>query len=81
MDDSHKLKLQLGRKAAYLRRCVRVNELLALHETECSVRLRVFNKYIKPEMNGISYAQFNNMLNEHNPALQLETIEEQLKQL
>jgi hypothetical protein len=80
MDDTHKLKLQLGRKAAYLRRCIRVNELLTLHESECSVRLRVFCKYIKSEMM-CSYTQFNNMMNEHNPARQLEQIEAQINNL
>ena len=80
MDDIHKLKLQLGRKVAYLKRCIRVNELLTLHETDCSVRLRVFHKYIKPEID-VSYAQFNNMMNEHNPAKQLEQIEAQLNNL
>jgi len=80
MDDIHKLKLQLGRKAAYLKRCIRVNELLALHENDTSIRVRIFNKFIKPEV-PVSYAQFNNMMNEHNPARQLAEIEEQLKSL
>jgi len=78
MDDNHKLKLQLGRKAAYLKRCIRVNELLMEHETPTSVRLRVFNLHIRPEIK-ISYAQFNNMLNEPNPARQLEQIEIELQ--
>jgi hypothetical protein len=80
MNDIHKMKLQLGRKAAYLRRCIRVNELLMLHETECSVRVRIFNKHIRPEMK-CSYAQFNNMMNESNPQKQIEQIEVQLKEL
>ena len=80
MDDKHKRKLRLGRKAAYLRRCIRVNELLNKHETPESVRLRVFTNYIRPEIK-VSYAQFNNMLNEPNPARQLAEIEEELQTL
>ena len=80
MDDIHKQKLQLGRKLAYLKRCIRVNELLTLHETECSVRVRIFNRYIKPDIK-MSYAQFNNMMNEHNPAKQLAEIEAQINNL
>lgn len=80
MEDSHKLKLQLGRKAAYLRRCITVNELLSKFENGTTVRVRVFTNHIKPIVN-VSYAQFNNMINERNPARQLEEIEEQLKQL
>lgn len=80
MNDIHKLKLQLGRKVAYLRRCIRANEILMLHETECSVRVRIFNLYIRPEMK-CSYAQFNNMMNEHNPQKKIEQIELQLKEL
>lgn len=80
MEDIHKLKLQMGRKVAYLKRCIRVNELLTKHTTECSVRVRIFNLYIKPEIK-VSYAQFNNMMNEHNPAKQLAEIEAQIQDL
>lgn len=80
MDAIHKLKLQLGRKMAYLERCIQVNELLAEHESDTSVRVRIFQKYIKPRI-GVSYAQFNNMMNEHNPARQLEEIKKQLSNL
>jgi hypothetical protein len=80
MDNSHKLKLQLGRKAAYLRRCVQVNELLQEHECATSVRLRVFNLHIRPVIR-CSYATFNNMLNEPNPKKQLEQIEVQINEL
>lgn len=73
-------KMQLGRRAAYLRRCIRVNELLMQHETDMSVRRRVFEKHIRPELR-CSYATFNNMLNESNPQKQLEEIEKELKTL
>ncbi|MFV0377810.1 MAG: hypothetical protein ACK5JD_10985 [Mangrovibacterium sp.] len=80
MDVKHKRKLQLGRKAAYLRRCIRVVELLERHETPESIRLRVFKNYIHPVVS-VSYAQFNNMLNEPNPAKQLAEIEQELQTL
>lgn len=80
MKESHKLKLQLGRKIRYLERCIKVQELLSIYENETTVRVRVFNKHIKTVVD-VSYAQFNNMINERNPARQLEEIEEQLKQL
>jgi hypothetical protein len=81
MEDSHKLKLQLGRKKRYLLNCIKVQELLSRYETKCTIRVRIYNEYIKPAINGLSYAQFNNIINERNPAKQLEEIEEQLKQL
>ncbi len=80
MDQNHKLKLKLGRKAAYLRRCLRVIELLEIHESTTTVRVRVFNNHIRPVIK-CSYAQFNNMLNEPNPQRQLNEIEEQLNNL
>lgn len=80
MNTDHKLKLQLGRKAAYLKRCIRVNELIREHECSTSVRVRVFNEYIYPVVK-CSYATFNNMLNEPNPRKQLEQIECQLSEL
>jgi len=80
MEDNHKLKLQLGRRAAYLRRCITVIDLLSEYESTTTVRLRVFNEYIRPVMH-VSYATFNNMLNENNPLKQLEQIEEELSTL
>jgi hypothetical protein len=80
MDDKHKMKLVLGRKKAYLKRCIRVIQLLEEHETPESVRLRVFQNHIKPEVR-VSYAQFNNMLNEPNPHRQLEQVEERIQTL
>ena len=71
------LKMKLGRRAAYLKRCVRVVELLSLYENDATIRYRIFEKYIQPEM-GCSYATFNNMLNEPNPQKQLEEIENQI---
>ncbi|MPN45709.1 hypothetical protein SDC9_193279 [bioreactor metagenome] len=72
--------MQLGRRAAYLRRCVQVLELLEMHETNHSVRRRVFDIHIKPVV-GVSYTTFNNMLNEPNPQRQLDEIENELNDL
>jgi len=80
MTDCHKLKLKLGRKAAYLRRCIQVNELLVEHECSTSVRLRVFDLHIRPVMR-CSYSTFNNMLNEPNPQRKQEQIIVQIKEL
>lgn len=80
MDDKHKKKLVLGRKAAYLKRCIRVIELLDEYETPESIRFRVFVNHIKPEIR-VSYTQFNNMLNEPNPQRQLEQVEKEIKSL
>lgn len=72
-------KMALGRRAAYLRRCVRVAELVEQYETDCTIRRRVFEKHIQPEMH-ISYTTFNNMLNEPNPRRELAEIELKLKE-
>ena len=80
MNNRHKLKLKLGRRAAYLRKCIRVNELLNKYESSTSIRVRVFTEYIKPVV-PVSYTAFNNMLNESNPVKQLELIEEKIKNL
>lgn len=66
-------KMQLGRRKAYLEKCIKVNELLTKYGTETSVRKRVFEKHIKPVI-FCSYAQFYNILNEPNPYKQLEEI-------
>lgn len=71
-------RMALGRRAAYLRRCIQVAELLTLYETDCSVRKRIFYKHIKPVMR-CSYTAFNNMLNVPNPAKELDEIESQLQ--
>jgi len=67
-------KMQLGRRAAYLRKCILVQDLLAKYENETSVRKRVFELHIKPIV-FCSYVQFNNMLNERNPEKELQEIE------
>lgn len=72
--------MQLGRRATYLRRCIRVQELLTQYESDTSVRRRIFEKYIAPELR-CSYTSFNNMLNETNPSKQLEDIHIELKTL
>jgi hypothetical protein len=38
-------KMKLGRRASYLRRCIRVTELLSLHETNTSIRCRIFENW------------------------------------
>jgi hypothetical protein len=73
-------KMALGRRKAYLLRCVTVIELLEKHETRYTVRSRIFKDFIKPVMN-CSYTTFNNMLNEPNPRKELESIENKLKEL
>lgn len=80
MDEKKQLKMQLGRRAAYLRRCVEVADLIDKYEDETTVRRRVFIKHIQPVIR-VSYTAFNNMLNEPNPRLQLEQIDSQLQQL
>ncbi|NDV97651.1 hypothetical protein D0T84_22610 [Dysgonomonas sp. 521] len=73
-------RMKLGRRAAYLRKCILVQQLLAEHENETTVRRRVFSEYIKPVIR-CSYQQFNNMLNEHNPSKEHEEIEAKLKKM
>jgi hypothetical protein len=77
MNHSKILKMKLGRRMAYLRRCVQLQELLSQFENATSVRRRVFEIHIKPVM-GCSYTSFNNMINEPNPRKQLEEIENKL---
>jgi hypothetical protein len=72
--------MKLGRRAAYLRRCMKAQELLSQFENNTSIRRRVFDTHIKPEL-GCSYATFNNMLNEPNPRKQLEEIEIKLSNI
>lgn len=71
--------MKLGRRAAYLRKCIFVQELLAKYENETTVRKRVFEQHIKPVI-FCQYAQFNNMLNECNPKKELQDIEAELNQ-
>lgn len=70
-------KMQLGRRAAYLRKCILVQNLLFKYENETSIRKRVFELHIKPIV-FCSYVQFNNMLNECNPEKELQEIEAEL---
>lgn len=70
-------KMALGRRAAYLRRCIQVQELIEKYETRYTVRKRIFEDFINPVMH-CSYVTFNNMLNESNPRKELELIENQL---
>jgi len=66
-------KMSLGRRAAYLRRCIQVIDLIDEHENDATIRCRIFEKHIWPVMH-CSYVTFNNMLNEPNPRKQLESI-------
>ena len=72
--------MQLGRRASYLKRCIIVSNLLEEHENDMSIRVRVFEKFIKPVMN-CSYVTFNNMINERNPQKELLEIENKIKLL
>lgn len=72
--------MRLGRRKAYLERCIRVLELLEQHESATSVRKRVWEMFIQPIVGG-SYGTFNNMLNEPNPRRQLDEIEEEMNNL
>lgn len=66
--------MRLGRRAAYLRKCILVQELLSKYENETTVRKRIFEQYIQPAVL-CSYMQFNNMLNVRNPKNELDGIE------
>lgn len=65
--------MRRGRRLAYLKRCVTAQELLSKHESPTSIRKRVFEKYIAPEL-GCCYATFNNMLNVVNPKKEIELL-------
>jgi hypothetical protein len=80
MDTSKILKMKLGRRVAYLNRCIQAQDLLLQFENATSVRCRVFEIHIKPVMR-CSYTSFNNMINELNPRKQLEEINYQLSNI
>jgi len=67
-------RMRLGRRAAYLRKCILVQQLLTKHENDMTIRKRVFEQHIQPVV-FCSYTQFNNMLNEFNPSNELKEIE------
>jgi hypothetical protein len=66
-------KMKLGQRAAYLRRCIKAQELLEKYENGNCIRRRIFDEYIRSELN-CSYVSYNNMINVHNPQRQLEEI-------
>ena len=70
-------RMALGRRRAYLQKCITAIRLLEQHETDTSIRYRVFEKHIAPVVR-VSYTQFNNMLNELNPQKELEEINQKL---
>lgn len=76
----HKFKMDLGRRKAYLKRCLKVLDILAEHETDTTIRKRVYEKHIAKTMN-ISYTHFNNILNEPNPQKQLDEINREIATL
>lgn len=80
MNETQKKKLVLCRKAAYLRKCLKAQQLIATYETDTSVRRRVFDKYIQSELM-CSYNSFHRMLREINPARQLADIEKEIDKL
>lgn len=66
-------KMALGRRKAYLQRCIRAQELLEQHEKSNTLRMRTFDEFIWPELR-CSYQTFYNMMNEKNPRKQLESL-------
>lgn len=66
-------RMKLGRRASYLRNCILAAELIDKYENNCTVRKRIFEQHIFPELR-VSYATFNRMINEINPKRQLEEI-------
>ncbi len=71
-------RMKLGRRKAYLERCIEAARLIDIYENETTVRIRIFNKEIRPVLR-ISYQAFNSMLNEPNPVKQLDEINQKLK--
>jgi hypothetical protein len=71
-------KMRLGRRASYLRKCILAAELIDKYETNCTVRVRIFNEYIQPVLR-VCYSTFNRMLGEKNPQKQLDEINDKLK--
>lgn len=69
--------MKLGRRKAYLRKCILAQDLTLKHENNTTVRSRVFEKYIEPVLL-CSYQQYNNMLNVINPQKELDEIEAEL---
>ncbi len=68
-------KMRMGKRAAYLRRCIRASELISMFETDCTVRRRIFEKHIRQEIGFVSYTSFNSMLTVINPEKELLEIE------
>ena len=70
--------MHLGRRAAYLRKCILAAELYMKFESEDAKRNHVFKKHIKPVLR-CSIVSYNSMLNVINPEKELKEIQEQLK--
>lgn len=73
-------KMRLGRRRAYLRKCLLAQSLAMEFENQTTIRSRVFMEHIKPVLL-CSYQQYNNMLNEINPQRELEELEDKLSNL
>lgn len=73
-------RMKLGRRKAFLRRCILAQELISKHENNTTIRRRVFEEHIEPILL-CSYRSFDNMLNVINPIKELEAIDEELNNL
>lgn len=72
--------MKLGRRKAFLRKCIMAHTLMATYENNTTVRSRVFEEHIEPVLL-CSYQQYNNMLNVINPQHELEEIEREINNL
>jgi hypothetical protein len=80
MKHGNSQKMQLGRRLAYLQKCVKCTELLEQYETELTVRVRVFEAHIQPALM-CSYQTFNKMLCERNPQKQIAVVKQKMEGL
>lgn len=72
-------KMALGRRAAYLRRCIQAQELMEIHEKQNTLRGKTFEMHIQPVLR-CSLQSFYNMMNEKNPRLQLESVNKKMNE-
>lgn len=80
MTEQKRKLLSLYRKLAYLKRCIKAQELLEKYQTPNSLRMRTFEMFIKPELR-CSYQSFYNMMNESNPRIRIEKLEKEIAAL
>lgn len=74
------MKMKLGRRRAYLRKCILAQDLMVKYENNTTVRSRVFEEHIEPVLL-CSYQQYNNMLNVINPQRELDEIDAEIEQI